>query len=74
MIFFVTELHPVNLKILFEGHSFVNPDNFPTFDGDKPGQTFSQTQTAKGNIVDNLIHIIEGGTTLVKPDWKKGRR
>lgn len=65
----ITSSKPI--KILFEGHSFVNPDNFPTFDGDKPGQTFSQTQTAKGNIVDNLIHIIEGGTTLVKPDWKK---
>lgn len=59
------------IEIYFEGHSFVNPDAFPTFDGDAPGQTFSQSQTATGAIRGNFIHVVEGGTTLVKPDWKE---
>ena len=59
------------IQIYFEGHSFVNPDAFPTFDGDDPGQTFSQTQTASGSVKGNFIHVIEGGTTLIKPDWKE---
>ena len=60
-----------SIQIFFEGHSFVNPDAFPTFDGDAPGQRFSQTQTATGSIKGNIIHVLEGGTTLIKPDWKE---
>ena len=60
-----------SIQIFFEGHSFVNPDAFPTFDGDAPGQSFSQTQTATGSIKGNIIHVLEGGTTLIKPDWKE---
>ncbi len=65
----ITADRPV--EIIFEGHSFVNPDAFPTFDGDAQGQTFSQTRTATGSVRGNSIHVVEGGTTLVKPDWKK---
>jgi len=60
------------VEIEFEGHSFVNPGKYPTFDGDKPGQVFSQERTARGRFDkrNNAIHITEGGTVLTKPAWK----
>ena len=62
-----------DISIKFTGHSFVNPGEFPTWDGDKAGQTFSQTQTATSRFDqnNNIIHITEGGTTLTKSGWKE---
>ena len=60
---------PVTLE--FEGHSFVNTDLIPTFDGDPPNTPFSQKRTAKAayDRTHNAIHVVEGGTIMVKPDW-----
>jgi len=67
----ITTDKPVEIE--FEGHSFVNPDKYPTFDGDKPGQVFSQERTAKGRYdkTNNAVHITEGGTILTKLAWKE---
>ena len=61
------------IKIEFTGHSFVNPDAFPTFDGDTAGQVYSQARTATGRFDEkaNAIHITEGGTILTKTTWKE---
>ena len=61
------------IEIEFEGQSFFNGQKFPTFDGDRPGQQFGQTNTAKGRFdeTNNAIHITEGGTTLTKLAWKQ---
>jgi len=67
----ITADRPVDIR--FEGHSFVNPDRYPTFDGDKPGQVFSQERTASGRFdsTNNAIDISEGGTILTKLNWRK---
>lgn len=60
------------IEIEFAGQSFVNPNPFPTFDGDVAGQVYSQERTATSRYVekDNAIHVTEGGTILTKPAWK----
>ena len=62
-----------SIKIQFEGHSFANPGEFPTFDGDSAGQKTSQAVTAKASHDQkgNSIHILEGGTILTKTGWKE---
>ena len=62
-----------DIEIEFEGHSFANPGGFPTFDGDKAGQKFTQTvtATARNDQANNTIHIVEGGTILTKTGWKE---
>jgi len=61
---------PVTLE--FQGHSFVNTAHIPTIDGDPPNTPFSRKRTAKAkyNREHNAIHVVEGGTILVKPAWK----
>ena len=62
-----------DIEIEFEGHSFANPGNFPTFDGDAAGQKYSQAITASANFKENqnVIHLLEGGTILTKTGWKE---
>ena len=62
-----------DIEIEFEGHSFANPGEFPTFDGDKAGQHFQQSVTAqiRHDQAQNAIHITEGGTILTKTGWKE---
>ena len=62
-----------DIEIEFEGHSFANPSSYPTFDGDKAGQKFSQsiTASAKHDQAANTIHVTEGGTILTKTGWKE---
>jgi hypothetical protein len=62
-----------DIAIEFEGHTFANSGEFPTFDGDKAGQNFSQTVTATARFdqPQNSIHIVEGGTILTKTGWKE---
>lgn len=62
-----------DIDIEFEGHSFANPGEFPTFDGDAAGQKYSQSLTAKAKFdqKENLIHLLESGTILTKTGWKE---
>ena len=62
-----------DIEIEFEGHSFAHPGTFPTFDGDKKGQNYSQsvTATARHDQSVNAIQVIEGGTILTKTGWKE---
>ncbi len=65
----ITPSAPVTLT--FEGQSFVNTTPLPRHDGDKP-VPFSRKRSARGEYdrKNNAIHITEGGTIMVKPDWK----
>ena len=61
---------PVTLE--FEGHSFVHTGRIPTSDGDPPNTPFCPKRTAKARYdrEHNAIHVLEGGTIMVKPAWK----
>ena len=52
------------MTIELTGQSFVHTGKYPTFDGDRAGQTFSQARRAKGRFdaANNAIHITEGVT------------
>jgi hypothetical protein len=67
----ITSDKPIEIEL--KGQSFFNDHQFPTFDGDNPGQQYGQTNTARGRFdrANNTIHITEGGTTLTKLAWKQ---
>lgn len=67
----ITSDKPVKLE--FDGHSFVNPGNIPTFDHDPENTPFSQKReaTARFDKQNNVIHIREAGTVMVKPNWQE---
>jgi len=66
LISIITSTDAVILE--FEGHSFVNTDYIPNYDGD-PRVPFSRkrTATARFDTTNNTIHIVEGGTAMAKP-------
>ena len=59
------------LKIEFEGQSFNNPNNTPTFDGDPPNQPMTVTSDAIVHFdkKNNAINVYENGETITKPQW-----
>lgn len=65
----ITSDRPVILE--FDGHSFVDTRNIPTFDKDPANMPMSRKREAKAeyDMQNNSIHIIEGGTATVKPNW-----
>jgi len=67
----ITTNKPVTLE--FDGHSYVNPGNIPTFDHDPENTTFSQKpeSTPRFDSSYNAIHIREAGTVIVKPEWRE---
>lgn len=69
LVSIITSSQPVTLE--FNGHSFVNTNNIPTFDGDPPNTPFSQQRTATASFdsANNAIHITEGGTIMTKIDF-----
>ena len=69
LVSIITSSHPVTLE--FDGHSFVDTRNIPTFDGDPPNIPYSQQHTAAARFdtTNNAIHILEGGTIMTKTDF-----
>jgi len=65
----ITSDRPVVLE--FDGHSFVDTRNIPTFDKDPAHTPMSQkrTATARYDSQNNAIYIAESGTAIVKPNW-----
>ena len=64
----ITSSAPVTIE--FGGQSYYNSSNIGTFDGD-PLIPFSQKSTAQARYIpeENTLHIVEGGSIIVKPNW-----
>ena len=60
------------MTLEFRGQSFVHTGKVPTFDGDPPNTPFQRERTATGRYdrEHNAIHVVEGGTIMVKQAWK----
>ena len=59
------------VKIKFEGSSYYNNRDIPTFDGDTKGIPWQQNPQSKISFdkVNNSIRIDESGDMMVKPNW-----
>ena len=68
-----------DIEIVFEGESFWDPNELPTFDGEPSGIRFSQSCESEVNFdqATNCIQLLEKGSVMVKPVWgqpaKEGR-
>ena len=60
-----------DIEIIFEGESFWDSSELPTFDGDPSGVRFSQTceSEIKFDRASNCLHLHERGSVMAKSEW-----